>query len=151
MKTYVISNSKEKINQNSIILFTQVIETEMKTNYYLDLKNYEQKELIRKGEYSKVFKVIQKDSSKSYSAKLSDIDITQFKEEEMMNIAREYNQISKLNHSSILKFIGFSPYSFKNEPKPIVITELTSNKTLNDILHIERSNVKIPNWNSTKN
>ena len=53
-------------------------------------------------------------------------------------------------HGSILKFIGFSPYSFKNEPKPIVITELTSNKTLNDILHIERSNVKIPNWNSTK-
>lgn len=151
---YDVPDVKERINEHTITMFNRVIETEMKsmsiTNYFIDLDDYEMKELIRKSEFNKVFKVIQKSTGDVYSAKISNVDMTQFNEEEMMKTAREFNQISHLKHPSILEFIGFSPHSFKKEPKPVVITELYPRKSLGDILQMEKNNLKLTGWNATK-
>lgn len=55
----------------------------------------------------------------------------------MKKIGIELKLISKLDHMSVLKYIGFSPINFKNEPRPVMITELTSNRTLEEILKSE--------------
>lgn len=69
----------------------------------------------------------------------------------MNRISKEMHEIVQLNdHRSILKVIGFSPFSFKNEPKPVIITKVPSRKTLKDILEIKRNGVNLKDWNSTK-
>ena len=76
--------------------------------------------------------------------------MTQFTEEEMTRTAREFNKILQLKHPSILQFVGFSPQSFKKEPKPVVITELYPSKSLADILRMDKKNHKITDWDATK-
>ena len=46
--------------------------------------------------------------------------------------------ISKINHSSVLKFIGYSPKDFKDRPRPVILTQYASNDTLEDLILIER-------------
>ncbi|KAK8854132.1 hypothetical protein M9Y10_016686 [Tritrichomonas musculus] len=150
----VILDSAEKISELTIDNFSRIIETEISNNsikdYTLNLDKYEQKELIRKNEFSKTFKVIEKDTNNIYAAKISNIDISQFSNEQMLNIAIEFNSISQLNHPSILRFVGFSPRSYKNEAKPVVVTEIYPERTLDDILKMERKNITISGWNATK-
>ena len=62
--------------------------------------------------------------------------MNQFIKEEMNQIYHEMSKIIQLNHPSILKIIGFSPFDFKKEPKPVIVTEFTSLKTLQDILEM---------------
>ncbi|KAK8893048.1 hypothetical protein M9Y10_030307 [Tritrichomonas musculus] len=151
---FEVPDVKERISEHTITTFNRVAEEEMKSmsiqNYFIDLNDYEFKELIRKSEINKIYKVIQKRTGKTYSAKISNIDMTQFSEEEMTRTAREFNKISQLNHQTILKFVGFSPTSFKKEPKPVVITELYPSISLGDILQMDKNDLKIREWDSTK-
>ena len=61
---YSVPKVKEKIKEYTIKTFNNLIETfvsNRSTNQFLlDLNIYEQKKLIRKGEFSKVFEVVQK-------------------------------------------------------------------------------------------
>lgn len=63
---------------------------------------------------------------------------------------REINIISKLNYPSILKFIGFNSRNFNGKPKPTIITELSSNGSLDKIIEMERMSCGNPNWDDTK-
>lgn len=67
-----------------------------------------------------------------------------------MNLSREVNIISKLNHPSILKFICYSPINFKKKNKPVIITEFASNGSLKDLISAEREKINNPNWNDTR-
>ena len=60
------------------------------------------------------------------------------------------NLISQIEHPCILKFIGFSPKSFGNEAKPVIINEILKTKTLKEILQKERESGLIDGWNPTK-
>ena len=51
-------------------------------------------------------------------------------EDTILNLSREIDIISKINHPSILKFFGFSPFNFHKDEKPTIITEFYSNGTL---------------------
>lgn len=53
------------------------------------------------------------------------------------------NIISQPNHPNILRYIEYSPHNFKRKPKPIIITELTPNSSLNQILKMERDCINI--------
>lgn len=59
-----------------------------------------------------------------------------------LEISREVDIISKINHPSILKFIFFSPHNYKNKQKPVIITELASNGTLSDFIS-EKPKIKL--------
>lgn len=47
--------------------------------------------------------------------------------QEALLLFREVICISLFNHPSILKYIGYYPNNFENDPFQIIITELTSN------------------------
>lgn len=54
------------------------------------------------------------------------------------DLSREVNILAKTNHPSIIEFVGFSPISFHNEPKPVVVTEYLENGFLLVILNLEK-------------
>lgn len=56
----------------------------------------------------------------------------------MLNISREVNIISKLEHATILKFIGYSPTDFDERSKPVIITEFSPNGSLREVLKLEK-------------
>lgn len=63
---------------------------------------------------------------------------------------REVNLMSLFNHPSILKFIGYYPNNFENDPLPTIITELSNKGTLRDIIEMELTELSPEDWNQTK-
>lgn len=109
------------------------------------------KEKIGVGEFSKVFKIKMKGSNKEYAAKISKIGMDLVSKDNTDNISKEVSMLSKLQHPSIQKTYGYSILDFKNDQKPVIITELSSSgETLEDILNLERNGEIINGWNNTK-
>lgn len=100
----------------------------------MDLNNYKFKGIIYKGEYCKIKEAIDKKTNVVYAAKISKITIDDLTESEFISLSREVNNLSQLNHPSILKFIGYSPINTKKEQKPVIITEYLKNGSLDDFL-----------------
>ena len=78
------------------------------------------------------------------------IKTTNLLDKDLTKFSNELETILKLNHPSLLKFIGYSPIDFKNNRKPVIVTEYSSNGSLYDILQIERLNNPIQGWDETK-
>lgn len=74
----------------------------------------------------------------------------QIAKDEIEELSSEIKIISKFSHPSLLNFIGFSLNGFKNDRKPVIVTELVTNGTLEQILQLEKSNHKIYGWDNTK-
>ena len=55
-----------------------------------------------------------------------------------------------MSHPSLLKFIGFSLFDFKKNLKPVILTEYSSDISLENIIEIKRMNKKILEWTDTK-
>lgn len=64
--------------------------------------------------------------------------IIKFSNEALDNLQREIDTLLHMNHPTLLKFIGFSPVDFKNQRRPVIVMELISDRSLEDILNIER-------------
>ena len=92
----------------------------------INLKNYTKKEYVGSGKYSKVFRIMNIKTNKNFAAKIS-FQING-------NVFSEVNIMQKLNHPSILKFIGYSPVNFKNDKDPTIITEYAENGSLQNII-----------------
>ncbi|KAK8839971.1 hypothetical protein M9Y10_031688 [Tritrichomonas musculus] len=152
-KETIIQNATEKIDEEAINTFTRVKEEQLSTSlineYFLDLENYEPKKLLFRTEFSNFYEIVDKNTKKVYSAIISNINMNQFTEDEMTLISIEMNKISQLNYPTILKFIGFSPKNFQNQSKPVVITEPSSRRTLNDIFKKTRKGAVVEGWNAT--
>lgn len=67
------------------------ISTELDNNQTIDLNNFEKKEKIGKGAFAKVYKVIDKNTSKIYAAKVLNNEICDL---------RELKILSKLHYES---------------------------------------------------
>lgn len=120
------------------------------TDDFIDLSKFEKKERIGKGGFGKVYIIQKKSSKKFYAAKISIQKLENPSAKEMRDISREVNIMSKLQHPSILKFIGYSPIDFKNNSKPVIITEFSQNGSLEDVLELERGTKTVPGWDNTK-
>ena len=117
---------------------------------FLDLSKYEILLKIGQGGFGKVFQVKEKRSGKILAAKISLQSLENVSKDNIRSLAREVNIISKLNHPSIVKFIGYSPVDFKNKKKPVIITEFLSNGSLGDIINLEKKSLCKEEWNDTK-
>lgn len=112
---------------------------------------FEQKAKIGEGSFGKIYKVIEKKTGNLYAAKISRIIIdTRTNNVEGDRLENEIIITAKLNHPSIIKFIGFSSTNFKDETKPIIITEFAANGSLDKILEMESNSLSSKNWNNTK-
>lgn len=101
----------------------------------VELSEYTLGKYIGSGEFGDVHVVIEKKSGKEYAAKISKNLINGTKNQ-LLDISREVNILSKINHPSILHFIGFSPINFQNEQKPIIIYEYLPYGTLADAIEL---------------
>lgn len=118
---------------------------------YLNLDKFSKEKYINEGSFGVVYKVINKEDGKEYAAKISKSEISEEIEDDMIiNLAREVNILSKLDHPSILSFIGYSPKNFKNKPHPVIVTEFSSGGTLEDAIELENNNLSKDGWNDTK-
>ena len=115
--------------------------------YSFDLNRYEVLELIGKGSFGEVYKVKEKKTDQIFAAKIQKAMLDD--KEIIRGLIREVNIISKLNHPSIVKFIGFSPIDFGNDPRPVIITEYITNGTLTEQILLERRGVASDKWNDT--
>ena len=106
---------------------------------YFSLDNLILQKEVGSGSFGKVYQVKDKITGKIYAAKISRQSITEISHDSIINLFREVNIISKLNHPSVLKFIGYSPTNFKGKPKPVIITEYASNGSLDSLIHLQRN------------
>ena len=104
---------------------------------------------IGSGSYGKVFRVKSKHDDIIYAAKISINEIDDTSTNQFIDIYREVNIISKLNHPSVLKFILYSPLNFKRKPKPVIITEYASNGSLSQLIEHDRNNPNDPKLDDT--
>lgn len=116
----------------------------------LDLNQYNLLKKIGSGAFSEVYKVEEKSSKTIFAAKILLKSLEQEDNTTIIDLRREINIMSKLNHPSILQFIGFSPTNFLNELKPVIITEFMPNDSLQEIINLERKSISASFWNDTR-
>lgn len=116
----------------------------------IDLKQFRKGKKLGEGSFGEVFEVTEITTKKVYAAKISFSTMDQTSRESIINLSREININAGMNHPAILQFIGFSPTNFQQENKPVIITELSSNGPLSDIIDYESRGLAIPGWDSTK-
>ena len=116
----------------------------------IDLRQFEKQEKIGSGSFGKVYKVKEKSTNKIYACKISKMITDYCKDNQIRNMKREVEIISKLKHPSILEFIGFNPMNFKYERRPTFITELIPNGSLDELLEIDKKGLSGDNWDDTK-
>ena len=116
----------------------------------INLKNFDVKRRISAGAFGEVFLVIEKNTGRMCAAKVSLKKIEDNSINETRNLRREIDIISRLNHPTVLKFIGFSYTNFLNERKPTIITEFMSNDTLEKMIDLERRGSALNDWDDTR-
>lgn len=117
---------------------------------FLDLSKFSKQSFINEGSFGKVYKVIEKETGKVFAAKISQNNVDDDQKSLLINLKREIGIMSQLNHPSILKFIGYSPIDFDNEPKPVIISEYSPNGSLANLIALESQSRSLPMWDDTK-
>lgn len=117
---------------------------------YINLNKFTIQEKLGKGAFGKVFKVIENDTQNIYAAKISKSEFTKEDPELIANIKSEVSILSQLNHPLVLKFIGYNPIDFNHKPHPVIITEYSANKSLSNIIDLDRKHKPPKNWTDTK-
>lgn len=90
----------------------------------IDLENFILQNKIGEGAFGKVYQVRNKISGQLLAAKISIDKIEDFSTETLVNLYREVNIISKLDHPSVLKFIGFSQNNFKKNLNQLLLLNM---------------------------
>ena len=103
-----------------------------------DYKSYALEDFILQnqiglGSFGKIYKVKDKKTGEILVAKISINKIEEDSVNQLLDISREVNILSKINHPSVLKFIFYSPLNFKGKPKPVIITEFAINGSLEEL------------------
>ena len=103
---------------------------------------------IGTGAFGEVYKAREKGKETIYAAKISlqCLDEEENIKDVILNIVREVNILCKLNHPSIIKFIGFSHHDFEGKPKPVLITEYIPNRSLSNLIKKESQSLSHPKY-----
>lgn len=117
---------------------------------FIDIQRYEKAQGIGKGSFGEVFKVVEKSSGNIYAAKVSSISINSNSDQKIINLLREINICSVIDHPAILKYIGYSPIDFDYEEYPVILMEYIKNGSLYNIIKLERQANAPKNWDDTK-
>lgn len=88
----------------------------------MGLSRFERKEIIYKGDFSKLYKFIEKETWKILIGQMSMVKTGHISKDDAPQLKIELKKIFQLNHPSLLAFIGCSPVYFKKEKKPVIVT-----------------------------
>ena len=131
-ETHSVKEFNQQIQQTEFSNLFQLIKidlnklkTKPKLQFSVDinpllLKNFVKGNKIGEGGFGVVYKSIDIKTGEEYAAKISIYEMDQCPDDTIRNLSREIDIIAKLNHPSIIKFIGFSPFNFKNKQKPVI-------------------------------
>lgn len=108
-------------------------------DHVLNIDDYIKDQKLEQNNGSECFKIKHKENQGEF-----------FGKEPINEYPKEVNILSKLDHPSILSFIGYSPRNFKNKPHPVIVTEFASCGTLEDAIELENNNLSKDGWNDTK-
>lgn len=144
-----VSFDMQKVKEEDKII-EMIEENPVMKETFLDLNDFEKLRLITKGDNYKIYEVKNKETGTVYSAKVSTIKVNRLTRDELIHLSREVGIISQLSHPSFLQFVGYSPINFKKKSMPVIISELPINKSLSNLVEMERKHKKIPEWNDTK-
>lgn len=123
----------------------------MKPTFYIELNAYDKLEKIGEGNFGYVFKIRHKESNEKFAAKISKTEINYETSPTILEaLNKEINNISKLNHRTIVEFIGFNEKNFENEFKPTIVTEYLKNDSLQTLIDNQLSGRTPDNWTETK-
>ncbi|KAK8839065.1 hypothetical protein M9Y10_032532 [Tritrichomonas musculus] len=119
---------------------------------FLDLSRFELLNLAGKGAFSKVYRVKEISTGEICAAKVLKIEINDqtIESEGIISLLREVKLMSSLDHPSIIEFVGFSLYNFRQKPFPTIITKYASKGSLHDIINLEISGLSPQGWDSTR-
>lgn len=119
---------------------------------FFNTSDYKLGKKIGEGTFGTVYIAKNVESKKKYAAKLVNIEQNVFDGREQMLFLRESLILHKLDHPSIVKFIGINFKSFSDDEKlqPTIITEYLRQESLRDILNKERENESEREWSLTK-
>ena len=110
----------------------------------IDINDYQLHETIGQGRFGQVFRISSKKTKELFAAKM----FSYYKSEKDIFIQENIIH-SHLSHPSISKYIGYSPFGFKNMNGPVIITEYYKNGTLFQLLEKERKSLNDDGWNDT--
>ena len=116
----------------------------------IDLSLFEQKIFVGEGQFGEVYKIKDKKTGKYIDAKINIKELKFCNTNEIKNLTREINNLSKLKSPSILKFIGYNINDFTKNPKPTIITEFSPNGSLETIIEMQKRGLTPEKWTQTK-
>lgn len=119
---------------------------------YFDLSRLKKKKILGKGGFGDVFLAISKETLDKYAVKISKIKMNEDEKYADINLYlfREINLMGSFDHPAIIKFIGYSPTDFKGIFFPTIIMEYYVNKSLYDIIILERKGCPPKGWDETR-
>lgn len=112
-------------------------------NHPICINSINEQGSLGSGNYGDVYLAKNQISNVSYAAKVLNKKTDDISDKELMNLCQEVIILSQLNHPSILKYKGHSPFDFEKSPNPVIFTEYASNGTLKDLIESEREEKKI--------
>ena len=124
-----MQSTKQNTNKN------ENVHADVKKEESYRLDDFILQKKIGEGSFGKVYRVINKKTGEVFAAKISNNTLTDEMNDANLEMIREVEIMSKINHPSILKFIFFSPTNFKNKFKPVIITELIENGSLSKFIN----------------
>lgn len=96
---------------------------------YIDIDDYTQDKKIGEGNFGVNYKISEKKNKEnSFAAKISKNSLQDIEEDELISHYREVSIISQLNHSCILKFIGYSSTYFNKDDNPVICNRIISKR-----------------------
>ncbi|KAK8841339.1 hypothetical protein M9Y10_026953 [Tritrichomonas musculus] len=116
----------------------------------LDLDDFELSKKLDVINNNEFYEVINKKTNKLYFAKILMHELKNLPLQKQINISHELNVLPKLTHPSILRYIGYSPVDFSNNPNLVIITEPFSKDTLSDICKYKKKEQKSLGWTDSK-
>lgn len=100
----------------------------------VDLESFEIIQKFDQGKTYRYYQISNIDTGKNYLAKIRPSCFENLSKEDLLNLSREINIISKIKHLSFPNFIGFSPNNFKNKPKAVLIIDYPKNWHLDKLI-----------------
>lgn len=98
----------------------------------IDLESYEIVQKLYRSKTYRYYQIRDIDTGKDYLAKIRKFCFEKLSKEDILNLSREINIISKIKHPSFPNFVGFSPNNFKNKPKAVLIMDYSKNCGLDE-------------------
>ena len=107
----------------------------IRTKYLIDLSKYEITEKINHGAYGHVVKIKNKKTEEEYAAKII-YDTTTEYDKKMIN--REIGILIRLQHPTLIRFIGYSLKDFLGQDNVVIVLEYARNGSLHNVLKENR-------------